>query len=368
MIHASEPRPVKRLVCALTLGSALCTPAAVAQTLQIQSISICSPTGTGGAGSCPGGLFDTHQIVLAPDGSGSAINKFGGLGGISDEHQSIYAPGTLGTNTDYLFFAATRTTLNPDTGLVVLSGAGPNPSTGQWTLNYATVDGYDSFPSGSGQIFLSAVGRGCPTVADGNPVQQDPTFDLNYAAPGSVVPDPTAGPANLLMLYEGTNTCFGVVGGSRSSNFYSTIAAATSRDYGRTWPTYRGSASFQFVALPNQNTSQGPGAPLGAWAGAVCIGNDCTTPAPATYGRYAVLSPPVSLATAMDTGKPLPATMADSELAAFLDDVGAPAPYVYEIHNYLPGGLGDPPLTNNRNSDLTLTAGPCATEVLVVRR
>ena len=35
----------------------------------IVSISVCSPTGAGGQGSCPSGGFDTHQIVLAPDGN-----------------------------------------------------------------------------------------------------------------------------------------------------------------------------------------------------------------------------------------------------------------------------------------------------------
>ena len=53
---------------------------------QIESITICNPAGVGGAGSCPPGTFDTHQIVLAPDGSGKAINLYGGLNATSDEH------------------------------------------------------------------------------------------------------------------------------------------------------------------------------------------------------------------------------------------------------------------------------------------
>lgn len=197
----------------------------------IASISVCSANGAGGPGSCLSGSFDTTQIVLAPDGS-NPINKYSGMAGVSDEHQSIFSPGTLQTNNDYLFFVATHTDLNTDTGVVVLSGgAGPNKN-GQWTFDFPKADGYDSYPSGFGQIFLSAVGRDCPTVPDGNPAHQDQTFDLNYAAPGSVVVDPTSGAGDLLMLYEGTNTCFGVASGARSAN----LLHGGRRHVSRLWP------------------------------------------------------------------------------------------------------------------------------------
>jgi hypothetical protein len=57
----------------------------------IASISVCSPTGAGGQGSCPSGTFDSHQIVVGPDGI-SSVNHF--ISGISDEHSSVFAPGT----------------------------------------------------------------------------------------------------------------------------------------------------------------------------------------------------------------------------------------------------------------------------------
>src|SRR5450755_95347 len=91
----------------------------------IAAISVCGASGAL-AGSCPSGTFDTAQIVLAPDGSGNAINVYG-VGASSDEHSSVFSPGTLGSNGDYVFFVASGTSLNPDVGMTVLSGgSGPD--------------------------------------------------------------------------------------------------------------------------------------------------------------------------------------------------------------------------------------------------
>ena len=310
----------------------------------IASISVCAPAGAGGQGGCPGGTFDTHQIVVGSDGI-SSVNHF--ITGISDEHSSVFAPGTLDHNAGYLFFVASTTPLHGDIGLTVLAGgSGPNKN-GQWMMDFASADGYGTYSGGSGQVFLSPSGVHCPTVADGNPAHQDQTFDLNYAAPGSVVLDPTGTPGNLLMIYEGTIICFGQIGGTRSDNFYSTVGVATSRDYGRTWPTYRGTSNFSFVPLPGQSSSQGPNAPFGAFGSATCMGNDCTSTPPASYGRYGVLSSSVSAATAMATGQPLPSSMGDAEMSAFLDDATVPARYVYATYNFNAGGgsLLDPQQT-----------------------
>ena len=322
----------------------------------IASISVCSSTGIGGAGSCPGGTFETHQIVLAPDGSGTSFNAYGSAG-TSDEHSSVFSPGVLQGNADYLFFVASGTSVHSGIGMLVLSGgSGPDPA-GQWTFDFPKADGYGSYPAGFGHLFFSPTNQGhCPNVADGNPAHQDQTFDLDYAAPGSVVKDPSSAPGSLLMVYEGSNSCIGNSGGPKSgSGDYISTGVATSLDYGHTWPTYRGTPSFNFVPLPDANPNQGPNAPTGVLGSSACIGSDCTTIPPATYGRYPVLSPPVPIATAMATGQPLPGTMADSELSAFVDDAGAgPAQFLYEVHNYVPGGLGDPPLPNNQNSDLVI--------------
>ncbi len=61
----------------------------------------------------------------------------------------------------------------------------------------------------------------------------DDEFDLNYAAPGSVVQDPTLPAGNLIMLYEAENHCPGAVS---QQPFYATIGVARSSDNGKTWP------------------------------------------------------------------------------------------------------------------------------------
>jgi uncharacterized protein (TIGR03437 family) len=309
----------------------------------ITSISVCSPTGVGGQGSCPSGSADTHQIVLAPDGSGNAINTFNAAAA-ADEHSSVFAPGTLGSNGDYLFFIASGSNGNPGIGTVVLSGGkGPDPK-GQWTLDIPKTDGYGTYPGGFGQVFRQASSEAnCPSVASGKAADQDATFDLNYAAPGSVVVDPTGPPGSLLMVYEGTNTCVGSTGGPRSGagTGYISAAVATSLDYGKTWPTYRGTSTFRFVAMPGVNATQGPNLTMGATGDKVCMGNDCSATPPEAYGRYPVLMPPVSMATVMAAGQTLQGNMGDSQVSAFLDDVsGSAAPYLYLVHNYLPGSGG----------------------------
>ena len=70
-----------------------------------------------------------------------------------------------------------------------------------------------------------------PTAIDQcNPTYQT-EFDGNYAAPGSVVQDPTLPPGNLIMLYEAENHC---PGGVNQQPFYATVGFARSSDNGKT--------------------------------------------------------------------------------------------------------------------------------------
>jgi hypothetical protein len=317
---------------------------------QIASISICkASSGPIASGGCPSGSVDSLQAVIAPASQGGGvIDNYGGLFGISDEHVTILPPGTFPSHAnDYLVMAASDTKLGQGdgAGLVVLTaGAGPDAN-GQWTLDFAHEYGLykptNSIGSQNGQLFLAAMGHGnCPVVS--NFALQDPTFDINYAAPGSVVIDPTnpnnSGPGNVLMIYEGTTYCFGVSGSGVSGNFYSTIGIATSLDHGVTWPTYRNN----WVPLPGTNPTLGPNAPYGALGSKVCMGNDCTTTPPVNYGRYAVLSQPVTVPTIMSLGQPLGNTvgnnMGNSEPSAFVDDMKATAnPYLYIVSRYMTG-------------------------------
>jgi hypothetical protein len=302
---------------------------------------------------------DDEQPVLAPDGS--PINGYGGMTTLADEHSTIFGPGKLPgpDRGGYLFFVASRTLANPvASGLVVLSSQGPNGA-GQWTLDFAPDFGMYSPGAAPGlqnaQIFQSPVFHDfCPPTASGKAKDQDRTFDLNYADPGSVLVDPTnrdnSGPGRLLMIYEGTTRCIGVQNaGPGANNFFATTAVATSNDGGVTWPTYFADA----VALPGQS-SVGPNAPLGATGNLVCVGSNCQTSPPADYGRYAAVGPPSTIDQLMTTlgEHNLPSNVGDSQPAAFVDDVhgheNGQAPYLYVFSIYNPGdpSLGNPQLQN----------------------
>jgi len=300
----------------------------------IASISICSPTGTGDQGFCPSGTFDTQQSVLGPGGVPvNSISSGLGVGAAPDEHSTVFSPGTLGPNQDYLFFLASGEGGHAFIGVSVLSGGSGPDENGQWTLDFSYNDGYGSYPGGFGPVFNpSTRGDFCPIVKDHIAAHQDQTFDMHYAASGSVVIDPTGAPGSLLMVYEGTNACIGNPGGPIFGNNddYLSLAIATSLDYGKKWPTYRGTPDFDFVQMPDVNKTEAPNAPIGALGADVCMGNDCTTTPPASYGRYPVVTPPTSLASLMEAGQPLNSKFGEQEISGFVDDVGGnPNPYLY---------------------------------------
>jgi hypothetical protein len=304
----------------------------------IASISVCSRDSHDGMlqqGSCDWGTFDTHQLVLGPEGT--SVNTSNGLGAgipvVPDEHSSVFRPWTLGTNHDYLFFLATGLGGNAHIGVSVLSGGAGPDRFGQWTLNLPT-DGYGDYGTQFGPVFNpSTKGSICPGAPMNDKTQQDQTFDMHYAASGSIVVDPTATPGSLLMVYEGTNACIGNPGGPifGDNDDYISVAIATSLDYGKTWPVYRGNPpAFKFAPLPGVNPSQGPNKPMGALGADVCMGNDCSTTPPASYGRYPVVTPTTSLDTLMKAGVALGAKYGEQEISGFVDDVSRIfPPYLY---------------------------------------
>ena len=304
----------------------------------ITSITICTPAGSGPPGAtqqnCPTGTVDTLQPVVGPDGN--LVNKSLKVGIVADEHSSVFPPNGLGTNQDYLFFVATDENNNPGVGMAVLSGGAGPDSTGKWTFDYPFADAngpiegaYGLYGSSFGQVFNSPTPLSeCPTVPDLKAQDQDQTFDLNYAAGGSVVKDSTASPGSLLMVYEGTNACMANSGGARTSkdDAYISLSIATSFDYGKTWPTYRG------FPLPGVTDAQVPNAPLGAFGADVCMGNNCTTnpPPPPAYGRYPVVTPPIKLSTFMAEDKSPNGKYGEQEISGFVDDIsGNSKPFLY---------------------------------------
>jgi hypothetical protein len=298
--------------------------------------------------------------VLGPDHA-TVLNSYGGLTTASDEHSTILPPGMFPGQTDYFVLIASRTQLAPvESGLVFLRSTELPDKNGQWSLDFAQPYGQfaPAAPAGgqNGSVFATAMAHNlCPTTAP------DPTFDLNYAAPGTVIVDPTNpgiwGSENLLMVYEGTNRCIGIsTANNGNNNFYSTIGIATSSDFGLSWPVYRAN----YAELPLINQTEGPDAPVGAWGDNVCTGAYCASAHgfqfPPQYGRYAVSGPVVTVQEAMNQlSNGLASNVGDSEPAAFVDDLHGLPVDAYVVHTYLPGQFAaDSTLYPGVQSDLSV--------------
>jgi uncharacterized protein (TIGR03437 family) len=133
------------------------------------------------------------------------------LPGLPDEHSSFLPPAS--STGPYLLFGASDSGVNTNWAAAVLE------TTDFTTFNFAS--GYSPQVLESPLLF----GKCSPTDNTG--------FDENYAAPGSVVQDPTLPPGNLIMLYEAENHC---PGGVPQFPFYATTGFARSSDNGKTWP------------------------------------------------------------------------------------------------------------------------------------
>jgi uncharacterized protein (TIGR03437 family) len=129
---------------------------------------------------------------------------------LPDEHTTIIPPAASGA--PYLFFVA------------------GDVSGGNWgalVLQSTDLKSFD-FASGYNHEVLTA-----PLQFGQCNASLDTEFDENYAAPGSVVQDPTRPPGNLIMIYEAENHC---PGGVHQVPFYATAGFARSSDNGKTWP------------------------------------------------------------------------------------------------------------------------------------
>jgi uncharacterized protein (TIGR03437 family) len=151
------------------------------------------------------------EALTYPDSSSGANH----LAGLADEHTTFLPPVVSGA--PYLVFGAavTSATSAGDWGVVVLQ------TTDLKTFDFATSLGYN-FPELTSALPFSK----CK-------LSDNTEFDENYAAPGSVVQDPTMPAGNLIMLYEEENHC---PGGVFQQPFYATVGFARSSDNGKTWP------------------------------------------------------------------------------------------------------------------------------------
>jgi hypothetical protein len=121
----------------------------------------------------------------------------------------------------------------------------------------------------------------------------DPEFDLNYAAPGSVLHDPTGPPGSYMMIYEAENHCPGAV---FQNPYYATVGFARSSDFGRTWPapidTADGGPNRHVVlrdSVPEPTTPENPPVPIGNPAGSAFV--DTTAQGSYLYVTYLLIGP-----------------------------------------------------------------------------
>jgi hypothetical protein len=194
------------------------------------------------------------SISVGPD---ETLTYPSNLTDLADEHTTIFPPAPGSNN--YLFFASS--------GIKGGSGGTVVLQTSDLT-NFAFATGYPT------QVMTPPIAfTTCKTV-------YDPEFDLNYAAPGSVVQDPTLPPGNLIMIYEAENHCPGAVW---QHDFYATVGFARSSDNGKTWP----SPTDSVLGGPNRYpVLKGPTAePSTAQASPIPLGNAIPSAIVATNGN-----------------------------------------------------------------------------------
>lgn len=160
---------------------------------------------------------------------------------LPDERTTVIPPASTGA--PYLLFGASALS-GGNSGAIVLQ------TTDLTNFTFATSLGYNR------QVMAAPV-----QFTQCNPTYQT-EFDGNYAAPGSVVQDPTLPPGNLIMIYEAENHC---PGGVHNADFYVTVGFARSSDNGKTWPApingpNGGPARHPVLqnSIPQPTTAHGP--------------------------------------------------------------------------------------------------------------
>jgi len=276
----------------------------------VTAITVCLAAANGGPGAdCASGTVDSgHPVLTAGTKSINALVPVA-----SDEHPSVLPPSDWGSSSDYLLFVAGGTKSSPGCcGLAALSSLGASPTAdGRWHFQFAP--GY-----GKGRIFAP------PTTFNNCRPPGDERFDLSYAAPGSIVPNPDQR-GGLLMAYEGSNKCST---GSPTKGAYITDGIATSSDDGKTWPVYPAGASGSQYWMGGTGRAYCPSPPLPLSA--------CQPLA--SWGRYAVLSITPSLATEFASKTPTP-YWGEGEPSAFVE-TSASKTYLYIVHGAHQAGGG----------------------------
>ena len=192
----------KLIILSLVFMIVGCVPAQASPT-QMHPAPVATPNG----GSANPNTTRNQKISFSV-GPDKALSYPGNLYALPDEH-STFVPPAAGSDSYLVFTAAT-------------SGFGSPLVLNTKDLQSFTLAA--GFPSPVMSPLLSF--KTCKSAFD-------PEFDLNYAAPGSVLQDPTRAPGNLIMIYEAENHC---PGGVWQQPFYVTVGFTRSPDSGKTWP------------------------------------------------------------------------------------------------------------------------------------
>ncbi len=188
------------------------------------------------------------SFSVGPD---EALIYPGNLKSLPDEHTTIiplsHRDDPLTPGGHYLFFVSAKIDVPGGTGGAVVLETGD-------LQNFDYAAGYNS-PVLHPPLPINKCN---PDLAD------NIEFDENYAAPGSVLQDPTLPPRNMIMLYEAENHC---PGGVVNQPYYATVGFARSADNGVTWPApidseFGGPSRHVALAGPDPQPIQ-PHGPLG---------------------------------------------------------------------------------------------------------
>lgn len=171
-------------------------------------------------------------------GAETALVYPSGLSTLPDEHTSYLRT----ASGDYLVFAASRT---PS------SGTGVTGALVMQTSDFATF----TLASGFGSAALGGLVLDAPSPFGDCGFAGPGSFEQNYAAPGSVVRDPTLPAGNLIMLYEAEQHCFG---GQYDFNFFASVGLARSTDEGKTWPPPGAADRYAVLQVPGPKPSATP--------------------------------------------------------------------------------------------------------------
>jgi len=191
ILFGMQSRRIQAAVCLAMLAGGLGVRAQQNNRLQIASFSV-----------------SADQTLTYPDGP--PASPF--LNNLPDEHTTFLPPASA--SAPYLVFGASRISTGIG-GAVVLQTSDLK------TFTFATSLGYQP------QVMSSPVDfTNCNS-------KYDTEFDENYAAPGSVLQDPTLPAGNLIMIFEAENHC---PGGANQQPFYATTGFTRSSDNGKTWP------------------------------------------------------------------------------------------------------------------------------------